>query len=184
MLLESDDSNIYLLGFMGAGKSTIGRLLAARMQRAFVDLDAEIEESLHLTIPAIFERFGETYFRQIESEFLLQISQRQQCVVATGGGIVLLPGNRAVIRQTGRSIYLSWPIGILVQRLRESQQRPLLRGIDEKELWSYLEGLLAQRQPYYKMADIIIHGQANTSPQEIVALILQQLSSFQASKSE
>ncbi len=181
MSLQTKGSNIYLLGFMGAGKTTVGQLLAARLQRPFVDLDAEIEARLQLTIPAIFKKFGETYFRHIESEYLLQISQRQQTVVATGGGIVLLPGNREIIRQTGCSVYLSWPIAVLVERLKDSPQRPLLQGIGEDALQPYLEGLIRQRQHFYETADIIIRGQANLSPDEIVESIRQQLPSLETS---
>lgn len=184
MPLPTKGSNIYLLGFMGAGKTTVGQLLAARLQRPFVDLDAEIESRLHLSIPAIFKKFGETYFRYIESENLLQISQRQQTVVATGGGIVLLPGNREVIQQTGFSVYLSWPIAVLVERLKNSPQRPLLQGIGEDRLQPYLEWLIQKRRHFYETADIIIHGQANLSPEEIVELIRQQLSSLETSIGE
>lgn len=179
MPLQTRGSNIYLLGFMGAGKTTVGQLLADRLQRPFVDLDAEIESRLHLSIPAIFKEYGETYFRHIESEYLLQIGQRQQTVVATGGGIVLLPGNREVIQQTGCSVYLSWPIAVLVERVKNSPQRPLLQGIGEDALQPYLEGLMQQRRNFYEQADIIIRGQADLSPDEIVELIRQQLSSLE-----
>lgn len=184
MVSPAKGSNIYLMGFMGAGKTTVGQLLAARLHRPFVDLDAEIEARLHLTIPEIFEKFGEPYFRQIESECLLNISRRQQLVVATGGGIILLPANRAAIRQTGCSVYLSWPIKVLLQRIKDSHHRPLLRGIREEALLPYLEELIQQREHWYKTADIIIRGQANQSPDEVVALILQQLSSLNPSTSE
>lgn len=168
---------IYLIGFMGAGKTTVGCLLAEQLNRPFIDLDDVVVQRSTLTIPQIFERFGEAYFRQLESDALCDLSQQDGKVIATGGGIILSEQNRSILKASGFSIYLDWPTEILAQRVLAETNRPLLSAVPKDQLLSHIETMLAQRRPFYEQADLIIHGQHQTGPADIVALILERLPS-------
>ncbi len=166
---------IYLIGFMGAGKTTIGKLLAEKLAMPFIDLDNVIEQTANLTIPLIFERFGENYFRRLETDCLKNIAYLSRNIIATGGGIVLSAENRTIMKNSGVIVYLKWHPEILYQRLKNSTHRPLLNGIHESQLIDHIEKRLTQRQPYYEQADIIIDGNEGTMPAEIIELLIQKL---------
>ncbi len=171
------EMHIYLLGFMGAGKTTVGRLLADQLGRPFVDLDDVVVQRAALSIPQIFERFGEAFFRQLESEALRYLAQQAGKVVATGGGVILSEQNREILKTSGFSIYLEWPTDLLMQRLLADTNRPLLAAVPEDQLLSHIETMLRQRQHFYEQADLIIHGQRHTDPDDIVTLIIKNLPS-------
>ena len=145
-------TNLYLIGMMGAGKTTIGRKLAHRIGYRFLDTDTLIEQAAGKSIPEIFERDGESGFREIETQVLAQVSAYTALVVATGGGVVTQPMNWSYLRH-GVVIWLDVPNQVLMSRLSGDTSRPLLKEVD---LWEKLEGLLSDRGKLYEQADIRI----------------------------
>lgn len=139
--------NIYLIGMMGAGKTATGRALAKLLQMDFLDLDEEIESRAHLTINEIFQKKGEAYFRGEEKRMLDQAARETNTVVATGGGIVLDPGNVDRMRATGRVIYLAAPFDSLWERVQGKRDRPLLAAADPKAVFFRL---FQEREPLYE----------------------------------
>jgi len=177
MISFFDKKQIYLIGFMGAGKTTVGKLLAEKLNQPFVDIDDVIEKKTDLAVPMIFEKFGEEYFRKLETDILQRIAKYPGNVIATGGGIILNAGNRKILKNTGITIYLKWHPSVLYQRIKNSTHRPLLKSINESQLVQQIETMLQQRQPFYEGAEIIIDANDGTAPHDIVASIIQQLSS-------
>ena len=145
--------NIFLTGFMGAGKSTVGRLLAKLLNCSFVDLDAKIEEREHCSITDIFITHGEQYFRDCETAILKEISSLENTVYATGGGIVLKEENRILMKTCGKIIFLKAEWDILEKRLQQSVDRPLVNQADTTR---DLKMLWADRQHFYHDADFIV----------------------------
>ncbi|MBA3904072.1 MAG: shikimate kinase [Rhodocyclaceae bacterium] len=152
--------NIYFVGMMGAGKTTIGRHLARRLKKRFVDCDHEVEARTGVRIPVIFEIEGEQGFRRREAQVLQELTAGHGMILATGGGVVLNPENRARLAQTGLVIYLCVPPGELFARTRRDRNRPLLQVADPQ---AKLAELYAQRDPLYReIADIVIEGGGKT----------------------
>ncbi len=146
--------NLFLIGPMGAGKTTLGRALAKRLGLPFRDSDHEIEQRTGAAIPLIFELEGEAGFRARESAMLAELVQLDPLVLATGGGAVLAPANRALLAQHGRVIYLHAPLEQLLKRTARSRHRPLLQTADPR---ARMEELLRVRDPLYReIADIVI----------------------------
>jgi len=146
--------NIILVGPMGAGKTTIGKQLAQQLGRDFYDSDREIEEHTGANIPLIFELEGEEGFRKREKNILIELTQKQGIVLATGGGAVLEPDNRAQLANNGFVIYLSAPLAQLFNRTSKDRNRPLLQTENPRKK---LEEIIATRDPLYReVADIII----------------------------
>lgn len=146
-------SNIFLTGFMGTGKTTVGLILAELLQRPFVDLDKKIEQREGCTIAEIFASHGENYFRESETVLLKSLTKQQATVYATGGGIVGRKGNRQLMRSLGHIVYLKASWSILQLRLEKSTGRPL---IDENKGWDAVKSLWEARLPLYEKADIVI----------------------------
>ena len=161
--------NIYLLGMMGSGKSTVGRSLSQYMDKPFIDLDLEIEQSVGKTISEIFENDGEKYFRNIESNQLYQYSDS---VVACGGGIILNEGNRTFIKKNGKAILLTASIAELSERLSTSENRPLLPKNNMEETLTVL--WLDRQLRYLNTAEFTIETDGKT-PEKITQEILNQL---------
>lgn len=152
--------NIYLVGMMGAGKTTIGRHLARRLQKRFVDCDHEIEARTGVRIPLIFEIEGESGFRRREYHVLQELATEEGLVLATGGGVVLDPENRKRLTDTGLVVYLYAPPEELYARTQHDRNRPLLRVADPL---GKLRELYATRDPLYRaVADIIFEGGRRT----------------------
>ena len=150
------NNNVYLVGLMGAGKTTIGRTLAKRLALDFIDSDREIEERTGVSIPTIFEIEGEEGFRRREASVIGDLARLSGQVVATGGGAVLRPENRTSLRASGFVVYLNVPPQILWERTRHDRNRPLLRVADPL---ARLNELYTQRDPYYReVADLIVDG--------------------------
>ena len=140
----------------GAGKTTVGRQLARRMHRSFIDADHEIEARTGVRIPLIFDIEGEQGFRDRESKVIVELAAESNLVVATGGGAVLRPENRAAIKQGGTVIYLHAVPRLLFERTRLDPNRPLLQVADPM---GKIEELFAQRDPLYReVADIIVNS--------------------------
>lgn len=162
-MIPSD--NIFLIGLMGAGKTTVGRLLAKRRGMEFIDSDHVIEACCGVSIPTIFEIEGEAGFRRRESAKLDELTRRHGVVLATGGGAVLDPVNREHLRQRGTVIYLRAHPQELYQRTRHDRNRPLLQTEDPL---ARLQTLYAQRHPLYlETADIVL----DTGRQSVLCLV-------------
>jgi len=140
-------NNIYLIGLMGAGKTTMGRKLAQALQWPFYDSDRVIEETTGVSIPMIFEYEGEEGFRDREQEIIDYLTSLDQIVMATGGGAILRPENRQKLQQNGFVVYLECSIERILQRTRRDTQRPLLQTENPRER---LEQLLQEREPLYR----------------------------------
>lgn len=147
---------IVLVGLMGAGKTSIGRRLAARLGLPFVDADQEIEEAAGCTIPEIFERFGEAAFRDGERKVIARLLDGPVHVLSTGGGAFMDPLTRALIRDQGLSVWLRADLDLLVQRTARRDHRPLLRTGDPREI---LRGLIEARYPIYAEADLTVDSE-------------------------
>lgn len=148
--------NIVLVGPMGAGKSTVGRGLATLLKRQFVDSDHEIEKRTGVDIPTIFEFEGEEGFRRRETEMLRELLERENVVLATGGGIVMRPENRELLKQHC-VLYLRVPVAEQHRRTRKSRRRPLLNASEDPR--KRLEELFRLRDPLYReVATIVLQG--------------------------
>ncbi|MBT3703212.1 MAG: shikimate kinase [Alphaproteobacteria bacterium] len=157
------DRSLVLVGLMGAGKSTIGRRLAARLDLPFVDADNEIEAAADCSIQEIFDEHGEDYFRDGERRVIERLLNGPVCVLATGGGAFMNQTTRELIKQKGRSLWLRADIEILVQRTSRRSHRPLLNKGNPREI---LQDLMDQRYPVYQTADYSV--ETDDSPHSVV----------------
>lgn len=146
-------SNIILTGFMGTGKSTVGKVVASKLQMQFIDTDAVIERQEGMTISDIFSTFGEKHFRDIESKVIEQTSKLKNSVVATGGGVVLNPGNIENLRHDGIIIYFQSNVDTIIRNTSGSDHRPLLQRDDMRKNVGLM---LQQREQYYRNNDFSI----------------------------
>jgi shikimate kinase len=163
--------NIYLIGMMGAGKSTIGKLLAERLEYRFLDTDTTIEQLTHQSITEIFQTAGEIEFRQLETQVLTEVSAYTRVVVATGGGIAIKLENWNYLQQ-GLVVWLDASIDTLVERIKEDRSRPILNT--PRDLHSKLEEILTARRNRYAAADLHIPiDSPQTSIDEIVEQIIK-----------
>lgn len=164
--------NIFLVGLMGAGKTTVGRALAKRLNKQFIDSDHEIEARTGASIPLIFEIEGEASFRQREAEVIRDLTAQQDIVLATGGGAILNPESRAYLKSRGTVIYLRASVNSILQRTSHDKNRPLLQTADPRKT---IEELSRIREPFYNdVADIVIDtGRPNV--QFLMQTILAQL---------
>lgn len=164
------DDNIVLVGMMGAGKTTVGRLIARRLKRPFYDSDEEIERRCGVRIPVIFDIEGEAGFRARETQVIAELSALERMVVATGGGAVLAEENRRRLGARGAVVYLHARPGYLWQRVRHDRNRPLLATPDPQKT---LEELYAARDPFYReVADLVLdtgRQSAHSLAKEILA---------------
>lgn len=148
---------IFLTGMPGSGKSTCGKLLAEQLNFPFFDLDVEIETREGKTITSIFEQDGETYFRQVESDVLKStVEDNEKIILSTGGGTPCFMDNLEFMKRNGNMIFLDIPLETLVERLKEKDDRPLLKT--EKELKDRLEELYDKRIAVYRKADYIVNS--------------------------
>lgn len=162
---------IFLIGFMGCGKSTLGRTLASQLDLTFVDLDSFLEEKYFRTIPQIFEQEGEESFRKKEQAVLAEVSNFDDVIVATGGGAPCFFGNMEVMNNSGYCVFLDVDTESLVQRLMQAKiERPLIKGKSAVELQVFIDELLKKRRPFYEKAKYIIKG-SNILPEKVIQLI-------------
>jgi shikimate kinase len=147
--------SIVLIGMMGAGKSSVGRRLATRLGIPFVDADSEIEDAAKMTIPEIFEKYGEADFRSVEARVIARLLDSGPQVLATGGGAFMHPETRAAVRHKGVSFWLNADLDVLLRRVKRRSDRPLLKTADPVET---LKRLMAERHPVYAEADVTIHS--------------------------
>jgi shikimate kinase len=145
--------NIYLIGFPGSGKTTIAKKLASRLNMDFIDLDRFVEEQSGTSIPDIFEGQGEDMFRKFERNCLRVISQKNNQMVATGGGTPCYFDNMTVINSSGFSVYLKMSVDTLFSRLKQAQTpRPLIQGMGDDQLRDFISDKLMEREPFYSKA--------------------------------
>ena len=154
-------NNIILCGFMGCGKSSVGRKLAHISGREFVDTDRYIEEKTGMTVAEIFEQKGEAGFRKIETEVCGELSERDNLIIAAGGGTLTIPENVEILRQGGKIVFLDVSYENLCERLSRDTRRPLLQVENRNEV---IRELLDKRLPLYrKAASIHVNGNFNSS---------------------
>ena len=164
--------NIVLIGFMGTGKTSIGRLLATRLGCAFHDLDKKIEEQHGMSIPAMFAQHGEPYFRAREKEAVRDAAGRTNLVIATGGGTVKDPENIALLRQNGVLVALTADVDTILQRTATRGARPVLDRADAGDRRAAVMRLLEERRTLYEEADIAVDT-SGRSPLEAAEYIVQ-----------
>ena len=148
------DRPVVLVGMMGVGKTSVGKRLAAVLRFGFIDADEAIEQAAHMTIPEIFERYGEVYFRGGERRVIARLLDERHggtgSVIATGGGAFVDPATRALILERGIAVWLDSDIETLLDRVRRKPDRPLLQNGNPRET---LTRLKAEREPFYREAD-------------------------------
>jgi len=164
-----DKRCIVLVGMMGAGKSSIGRRLATRLSIPLVDADTEIESAAGMSIPEIFQKHGEPYFRAGEARVIARLLDGGPSVLATGGGAVMDPHTRELIVEKGISIWLNADLDVLVKRTKRRNDRPLVEKIKE---------LMPLRVPFYAQSDIVVHSRDephDTIVDEIMGALAKRL---------
>lgn len=166
-----DSKNIALVGFMGTGKTSVGKILAKKLNREVMDVDRRVELGEKRKITDIFEKEGEAFFRSLEKEAIREASQKKGVVITTGGGAMLDPENVEILKGTGWVIRLSARPETIFARVRHSRQRPLLKG---KDMLSEIKRLLALREPFYQKADLTFETDGQNSS-EVADRILEAL---------
>ena len=164
--------NIFLVGLMGSGKTTVGRALARKLNKRFIDSDHEIEARTGVSIPVIFEIEGEVSFRQREADVIRDLTAQNDIVLATGGGAILNPDSLRYLHERGTVIYLRAGISSILQRTKNDKNRPLLRTADPRKK---LEELEAQRHPLYQKAAHLVIETGRPNVQHLVQNILDKL---------
>lgn len=165
------DQNIVLIGFMGTGKTEVGKLLARMLDRDFYDSDTEIERIAGLSVSQIFRKHGEGFFRQIEKHVVRELSLKERAVIATGGGVVLDRENISLLKKNGIIVCLQAGPDVICRRVKDQQNRPLLQ---EGDLLEKINGLLTARQELYRCADYYIDTGDKTAAeaaQEVISLL-------------
>ncbi len=162
---------IYLIGYMGSGKSTLGRQLAAMLNLTFIDLDTYLENKYFKTVPQIFAEEGEESFRKKEQAALREVSEFSDVIVATGGGAPCFFDNMALMNETGACVFLDVDYEELADRLMGSKtERPLIKGKSRAELLVFIDELMQKRRPFYEKAHIIVRGKNITAQQVLDAI--------------
>lgn len=163
--------SIFLCGFMGCGKTTIGKILAKRTGREFIDMDKYIEEKENMTVSQIFETHGEDYFRDVEHQVCKELSEKQDLIVATGGGALTFQRNVDVIRKSATVLLISVPVEVISKRLKNDTTRPLLQRPDKEEAMCELYN---KRLPIYTdAATVIVNGTGH--PKAVAKLIMNTM---------
>jgi len=162
---------IVLIGMMGAGKSAIGRKLAARLDWPFVDADHEIETAAQMSIPDIFEAYGEPEFRRLEASVMARLLDDGPSVLATGGGAYMNAETRAAIAASAVSVWLSADIDLLMARVARKTTRPLLKASDPRAV---MQDLIDERYPVYATADVTVASR-DASKEEMAQTVMEAL---------
>ena len=163
---------VVLVGMMGAGKTAVGRALAARLGVPFLDSDAEIESAANMTIPEIFERDGEPFFRQKETQVIGRLLDEKRGILSTGGGAFMSAENRRMISERGAAVWLRADLTVLWNRVRHKDTRPLLHTADP---YVTLKALYEDRVPIYAKADLIADSDGETSIDNMVDRVVEAL---------
>jgi shikimate kinase len=153
--------HIFLVGFMGVGKSTMARKMAHKLNYSFVDTDKFIEHKYQTSVADIIASSGIDVFRKIEHEVLRDIVLKDQCVTATGGGMPCYYNNMETIKKSGLSIYISFPPELIFHRLRHAKVvRPLVKDLNDEALMAFIRKTLEEREQFYRQADVIIEDRS------------------------
>lgn len=163
---------IFIVGYMGCGKSSLGKPLSGLMNYKFIDLDSYIEMKCGMKIPDIFAQYGESSFRKEEQRYLIELCENENdCIISTGGGTPCYEDNMDIMNRYGITIYINLEKNILISRLLSSQKkRPLLDSLNEEQLREFVEKSLSSREPFYNKANINITGR-NIKPYDISLFI-------------
>lgn len=154
-----EKQRIFLIGFMGAGKTTLGKKLANKMDYQFVDIDQEIEKKFDRSVLSFFKLYGESIFREEETRMVNKIIEdNQPTVVSVGGGLPVFNNNMALLNRTGRTFYLKRPVKELYQRLKNNKdQRPLIKDLDDNRLLEFIEAGVLKRETYYNLSQTTLN---------------------------
>ena len=167
---------IFLTGFMATGKSKIGKLMARRLRRQFVDTDELIQDRQGRTIAEIFDTEGEEVFRQLEYECVVEVSRRERIVIALGGGAITQERNREAVRAAGGVLVcLEADLDTILERVSRKETRPLLSGLNEEERRDKIGRMLAERAPHYATADIAIRSTEDSTPESTATELLEEI---------
>ncbi len=170
------DKPIFLTGFMATGKSKVGRILAERLGRAFVDTDDLVVEAAGKSIPDIFAQDGEPVFRQLEHEAIQRASQMPCAIISLGGGAVTQERNWDVIRASGVCLCFRASVETIYERVsRKRDERPLLAGLDDDGLRQRIKEMLEKRAPFYNRADAFVTSSDEYSPEDMAEVALDAL---------
>jgi shikimate kinase len=154
------NQRIFLIGFMGCGKSKLGKSVAQKFDRPFIDLDELIESQSQMTIPQLFAVIGEQGFREKEREVLQNSAFAKDIIIATGGGAPCFFDNMEWMNNNGITVFIDSPVKVLADRLINARvERPLVKGKNKEELIEYIEVKLVERRPFYEQARIILKGE-------------------------
>ncbi len=152
--------NIFLIGFMGAGKSSIAKELSKKLQMNIVEMDQRIVQEQGMSINEIFEKYGEDHFRDIESQLILDLGNTEPVIVSCGGGVVIRQENSQYMKKSGKVVFLTAKPETIFERVRYSKERPILNGNMNVE---FIADLMAKRLPLYEAAaDVMIHTDGKT----------------------
>ena len=174
--MDTLSDSIYLIGFMGAGKSTVGAKLSEKLGATLIEMDQVIVEQHDMEISDIFDEYGENYFRRLETGLLQDLQGKKNLVVSTGGGVVLRDENIALMRENGYVVYLTAKPEIIYERVKDKKERPLL---NENMSVEYIEEMLSDRKEYYRSAAHIKVSTNNKSIDEIVEEICERLEDYE-----
>lgn len=164
--------NIVLIGFMGAGKSTIARTLSEKYGLEVVEMDQLISEREKMSIPEIFETHGEEYFRNLETELLIELQDRKNVVVSCGGGVPMRECNVAEMKKNGRVVLLSASAEVILERVKDSHDRPVIEG---NKTVAYIRSLMEKRREKYMAAADFIVNTDKKSAEEICRQLVEKL---------
>ena len=169
---------VFLTGFMGVGKTQVGRILAQQLGRCFLDTDRMIEQRAGKTIAEIFADEGEAHFRQLERDCVLETCQRPDAVVALGGGAITRADNVAAVRCAGVLVCLKADVDTIFARVRRRSNRPLLAGLDPQAQRAKIESLLRARAPFYDQAHIELYTTQVQTPEDTAGKLRDLLESY------
>ena len=166
------NKTIALVGMMGAGKTAVGKAIAARLHAPLIDSDSEIERAANMTIAEIFERDGEAFFREKESQIIKRLLKGEKCILSTGGGAFLADKNRQLIHEKGASVWLNADVDVLWARVKNNPSRPLLQT---ENPFQALSKLYSERKPIYALADLSIESGAQISVDDMADKVISTL---------
>lgn len=161
-------NNLVLIGFMSVGKTTIGHRIAQVLNKRFIDTDKEIEEALGITIKEIFREKGEKYFREIEGQVIQRVAGYENCVISTGGGVVLNKSNLDFLKKNGIIVCLTAPAEVIYERVKNNNDRPLLA---QEDPYNRIQQMLKDREALYQCADFYVDTSVLTVDEAVEKII-------------